>query len=344
MALAYTYIRKNQRRSQLFIVLFALSLMGFVYLATVGFYVLGGVLAHLRPTGFLTWGSTFSYAMFQASRACRWLLPLCVLVSAFWARLAIKEGADFVLARVRQVRPLLKWDAYDAYTLLENLCIRTGDPIPRLYELKDSSMNAFAVGARPEDSAIVVSSGLLEKLSRVELEGVLAHELAHIRNYDVRTMTVMVTCLAFFTFAGEYFFYGTEKYDIYEQGSIDFRNMYRPMGPLAYVGLMLMVYGYVIAPLLRLGLSRTRERLADAQAALTTRYPRGLARALWRISGDCRLEVLDNSMLLGALCIVLPEKTPNLFERLSGLASSHPPIEERICALNDMDGMFSPVH
>ena len=342
MALAYTYIRRNQRRSQLFIILFALSLVVFTYLATVGFYVLIEALAYLRPTGFLTWGSTLSLAMTKSADACRWLLPICVLVSAFWARLAIKEGVEFILGRIHHVRPLLKWDAYEAYTILETLCIRTGDPLPQLYELKDSALNAFSVGTNPKESAIVLSSGTLEKLSRTELEGVLAHELAHIRNYDVRTMTVMVTCLAFFTFAGEYFFYGMEKYDIYEQSRVDLRDI-RPMGPLAYIGLMLMIYGYVIAPLLRLGLSRARERLADAEAALTTRYPRGLARALWHMSADCRLKAMKNSMLFGALCIVVPDDKPNLFELLSGLASSHPPVEERICALNDMDGMFSPI-
>ena len=341
MALAYTYIRRNRWCSTLFIVLFALSLMLFTYLTVYGLYVLGGILSYFRPTGFLTWGSTWSRAFYQTLDTCKWVLPICVLVSAFWVRLAIKEGAEFILARVRGVRPLLKWDAEEAYTILETLCIRTGDPMPRLYELQDSSMNAFSVGARPEDAAIVLSSGLLEKLSRVQLEGVLAHELAHLRNLDVRTMTIMMTCLAFFTFAGEYFFYGTEKYDIYEQGNIDLRHVSRPMGPLAYIGLMLMIYGYFVAPLLRLGLSRTRERLADAEAALTTRYPRGLARALWQISSDCHLEALRNSLLLGALCIMTPKEKPNLFEWLSGLAASHPPVEERIRALNDMDSMFT---
>jgi len=194
----------------------------------------------------------------------------------------------------------------------------------------------------PEDAAIVLSSGLLEKLSRVQLEGVLAHELTHLRHQDVRLMTILVTCLAFFTFAGEYFFYGTEKYDIYEQSRIDLRAGWRPMGPLAYVGLMLMIYGYLVAPLIRMGLSRTRESLADAQAALTTRYPHGLASALWKMSADCRLEALDNYILLGALCIVAPFENPSLFSRLSGLAQAHPPVEERIRALNDMDGMFLP--
>lgn len=343
MPLAYTYIRRNKYCSYLFIVLFALSLLVFVFLATAGFYLLLGMLDYSRPTGFLTWQSTVSLVYSRTWATCRWLLPLCVLVSAFWARLALKEGVEFILGRVRRVRPLLKWDAYEAYTLLENLCIRTGDPMPDLYELKDSALNAFSVGTDPQHSAIVLSSALLEQLPRTELEGVLAHELAHIRHYDVRTMTVMVTCLAFFTFAGEYLFYGTEKYDIYAQGNIDFRYMSPVMGPLAYVGLMLMIYGYVVAPLLRLGLSRSRERLADAQAALTTRYPRGLARALWRISANCHLRIMSQSMLFGGLCIMTPEQKPTFFEVLSGLAYSHPPVEERICALNDMDGMFSPV-
>ena len=342
MALAYTYIRRNEIRSALFVVLFALSLLSFTYFAVYGFFVLKGVLAYFRPTGFLTFHSTLAYAFSRSLDICRWLFPFCIAVSIFWARLAIKEGAEFILARVRGVQPLLKFEAYDAYTVLENLCVRTGDIVPRLYVLQDSSMNAFSVGAVPKDAAIVLSSGLLEKLSRVQLEGVLAHELAHIRNLDVRLMTILVTCLAFFTFVGEYFFYGTEKDAIYEQSRIDFREISRPMGPLAYIGLMLMVYGYLVAPLIRLGLSRTRESLADAQAALTTRYPRGLASALWKISGDCQLETLENSTLLGVLCIVSPfSDKPSLFNRLSGLTRSHPPVEERIRALNDMDGMFS---
>lgn len=340
MAVAYEYIRRNQRQSILFALLFPLSFVLFVYLTLLGFYVLCGMLAHFRPTGLLTWGSTWAHAWQQAWQTGRWVVPIALGLSVFWSYLALKEGEEFILGRIRGVRLLSKWDAHDVHVLLENLCLSTGDIVPRLYVLEDESMNAFSVGARPEYSSIVLSSGLLKKLDRSEIEAVLAHELAHIRNYDVRMMTILITCLAFFTFTGEYLFYGTEKDDIYDENGISLGKISRPMGPLAYVGLMLLVYGYVLAPLLRMGLSRSREQLADAQAALTTRYPRALARALWHISEDSRIEALDSSVLLGAMCIETPAGTPNFFERISGLSRAHPPVEERIYVLNDMDGVF----
>lgn len=342
MAVAYAHISRNRRRSAWFIILFALSTLAFTYLATFGFFVLVGVLAYFRPTNVFTWGSVMMHAWMQTQQACCWLLPLCFGLSVFWAHLALKEGAELILGRLSGVRLLLKWDAHDTYVLLENLCIRTGDVVPRLYLLEDNSLNAFSIGTHPKNCAIVVSKGLLEKLDRVQLEAVLAHELAHIRNQDTRTMTVLVTCLAFFTFVGEYFFYIHEKEDIYEENNLSLYQIRQPFGPLAYIGLVLLMYGYVIAPLLRLGLSRTREQLADADAALMTRHPRALAKALWRISMDSRIEALDRTALLGALCIETPAKKPTWFGWFSGLYRSHPPVEDRIRALNDMDGMFSP--
>lgn len=340
MALAYDYSAQNRRKSVLLIILFALSTLVFAYLATWGFYILGGVFSYFSSTGYLTWGSTMAHALVQTLETCKWLLPLCLLVSLFWANVALNEGEDFILGRLTGVKLLPRYDEYGANTLLTNLCIRTGDYVPRVYVINDSSMNAFAVGSTPENSAVVLSKGLLKKLEYVQLEAVLAHELAHIRNGDTRLMMVLVMCLAFFTFTGEYLFYGTEKDNIYEENGIDLQRVSRPMGFLAYIGLMLLIYGYVIAPLLRCGLSRTRERLADAEAALITRHPRALAKALWRISTDSRIEALDSTVLLSAMCIASSSGKPTLFERLSGLASSHPPVEERIYALNDMDGMF----
>ena len=341
MALAYDYIARNRRRSVLLIILFAVSTLVFAYLATWGFFVVSGALAYFRPTGYLTWNSTMAQALVHTLETCQWLLPLCLGVSCFWAWVALNEGSDFVLGRISRVRPLPRYDKYGATTTLTNLCIRTGDVVPHVYMLEDKALNAFSVGSRPENAAVVLSKGLLEKLEFVQLEGVLAHELAHLRNGDTRLMMVLVMCLAFFTFVGEYLFYGTEKENIYDENKIGLERVRRPLGIWAYIGLMLLVYGYVIAPLLRLGLSRTRERLADAEAALITRHPRALARALWRISQRCELEALDSSALLGAMCIDSPSKKPSFFERISGLYRSHPPVGERIYALNDMDGMFT---
>jgi len=109
---------------------------------------------------------------------------------------------------------------------------------------------------------------------------------------------------------------------------------------LMYVGAALVAYGYLLAPFIRFALSRNYQFLADAEAVLITRYPKGLAKALWHISEDSRIEVLDRTELLGVLCVANPQAHQTFFNRISGLFQSHPPIEERICALNDMDGLF----
>lgn len=340
MATAYEYIARNKRRSIILVALFPLSFTLFGYLAVLCFYLLLGLSSYYHPTNALSFTSVWHQVFLSAHDACAWILPFCFAVAVFWAWVAFKQGDQIVLDSVPGVRPLQKWDAYDAYTLLENLCLASGDPQPQLYVLQDESMNAFAVGMSPERASIVVSSGLLKRLDRAQLEAVLAHEMAHIRNYDARLMTVVVTCVAFFTFAGEYFFYGTEKENVPDEYRDGLKSR-RPRFPLLmYVGAMLMFYGYFIAPAVRFSLSRTRESLADAEAALATRHPRALARALWLISEDSRLEALDGLSLIGAMCIERPHGKETLFERLSGIGRTHPPVEERIRALNDMDGLF----
>lgn len=340
MATAYDYIERNKRRSIVLAALFPLSFTLFAYLAVLFFYLLLGVLSYYHSTNVLSFGSVWHQAFLSAHDACAWILPFCFAVAAFWGWIALKQGDQIVLDTVPGVRVLTKWDAYDAYTLLENLCLASGEPMPTLYVLPDESMNAFAVGMSPERAGIVVSAGLLKRLDRVQLEAVLAHEMAHIRHYDTRLMAVLITCLAFFTFAGEFLFYGTEKENV-PDNYWDRIGQHRPRFPLLmYVGAMLMFYGYFIAPSIRFALSRARESLADAEAARATRHPRALARALWRVSEDSRIELLDGLDLIGAMCLERPQGKETLFERLSGVGRSHPPVEERIRALNDMDGLF----
>ena len=273
MPTAYDYIEKNKRRSRILVALFPISFVIFVYLSVLVFYSLLGLLFYIRPNNIWSLGSLFSMAFVSAHDLCKWLLPLCFALAAFWAWQAWIQGDLMILEALPSVRPLDKWEALDAYELLENLCISSGDYLPQLYLLEDDSMNAFAVGMNPMRSGIIVSSGLLKKLNRTQLEGVLAHELAHIRHYDTRLMVILVTCLAFFTFAGEMLFYGTEKEKVGSGGLSERMEPLRQVRiPLVvYIGAVLMCYGYFIAPLLRFALSRTREYQADAQAVLLTR-------------------------------------------------------------------------
>ncbi len=341
MATTYEHIKRNKIRSAVLVLLFPVSFIVFIYLSIMFLFFVGAVFNYFHPTSYLTFGSTLFVFHQKAMHICSFALPISFLIGAFWARIALKEGDKILLNRIGGVRYLHYFEAEELHRLVENLCMTIGLPKPNLYELEDESLNAFSVGVRPEESSIVLSQGLLEKLNRVQLEGVLAQQLAHIRLYDVRMMSMIIMLLAFFTFAGEYLVYGTERKNISSWKDLPSTALTAPRIPgLSYIGLVLLGYGYLIAPLIRLSLSRHYQLTADAEAALMTRYPRGLAQALWYISADSRLEALDYTELLGVLCIENPHKKESVFNRLSGLWQSHPPIEDRIRALNDMDGLF----
>ena len=340
MATAYDYIESNKRKSLIWAALFPVSLMAFAFFTIWLMYFLWGVCSYFHPTNIFSWQSIWHNIWQGSLQTSLWALPLCGGLALFWSLQALQQGDQIVLEAIPSVRMVDKWDAYDACTLLENLCLTTGDYLPKLYVLEDDSMNAFSVGMTPMHSAIVVSSGLLKHLDRVELEAVLAHELAHIRHYDTRLMVVLTVCVAFFTFCGEWLYYGEEK-DNWIGGHSGRGLVTRRRFPLfVYLGAMLMGYGYIIAPFLRFAWSKQRDFLADAQAALTTRHPRALIKALWHINRDSRIEVLEGQPMIGAMCIARPDFASTIFTRLSGLEQAHPPLEERVLALNDMDGLF----
>lgn len=342
MATVYDYIERNKRKSLILVALFPVSFALFAYISVLLGYLLWGVLRYNQSNNIWSFASLWHQSFLSAHELCKWVLPLAVGLAIFWAWQAWKQGDQIVLENVPLLRRLDKFEAYDAYTLLENLCISTGDYMPQLYVIDDDSMNAFAVGMDPMHGGIVLSSGLLKNLDRVQLEAVLAHELAHIRHYDTRVMVIIITCVAFFTFAGEMLFFGQERDSIGEGFAENVAPFQRTRGMplLVYVGGMLLIYGYFLAPFLRFALSRTCESLADGQAVLATRHPRALISALWKIEKDSRIEALDTNSLLGGLCIARPKGEETLFERLSGIGRTHPPIEERIRDLNDMDGLF----
>lgn len=232
--------------------------------------------------------------------------------------------SDSVALASSGARPLPREQAPELYRVVENLCIASGTTMPRVYLIQDESMNAFATGRNPEHAAIAVTSGLLQRLDKSEVEGVLAHELSHIRNDDILVMTLAVVFAGAIGMLGNLFF---------RIGGFTNRGRSREGNGgaiFALVGLALLILAPIGATLLRLAVSRQREYLADASAALLTRYPEGLAKALKKISGDPIIERASSST--AHLFIANPLR-PGLMERLF---STHPPIADRIARLERM--------
>jgi len=247
----------------------------------------------------------------------------CWVLASVWMAISYFFGDKWLLSGAGAV-PISEQNFPEIYRLVENLCLSRGLPVPRIFLMQDDSLNAFATGRDPQHASIVLTTGIVAKLDRAELEGVIAHELSHVENRDIRLMLICVAGIAFFAFVGEV---------LVRSGSRSKKN-----GALVLVvGLVFLLYGYIFAPLIRLALSRRREYQADASAALMTRNPAALASALRKISGDCRVEALDKHASMAAMCIANPLKSSAW---LSNLMATHPPIEKRIAALEEMDRGF----
>jgi len=212
--------------------------------------------------------------------------------------------------------------------LVENLCITAGLPTPKVYLIKDIAPNAFAVGRDPKHASIALTVGLVDKLDKVELEGVIAHELAHIKNYDILLITVVITLLGVITLLADWMWRGRMFGGQNSNGKNSSNNV------LLLVGLVLMILSPIFARLIYFAISRQREYLADANGVLLTRYPEGLTSALKKISDDKNQLRLANRATAG-LYIVNP------FRKMSGVTvelwSTHPPIQKRIVALTHMN-------
>lgn len=220
------------------------------------------------------------------------------------------------------------------HNLVEGLCIASGLPKPRLYIVDDPAPNAFSTGRNPKHAAIAVTSGLLEKMNRVELEGVLAHELSHIRNYDVLVMTLAVTMVGIIALLSDFFLRwmfwgGARRSDNNDSGVIGL--------VFALFGFFLLIFAPIIASLMQFAVSRRREYLADASGVQMTRYPPGLISALEKLKDD-PTSVHTASKATAHLWIEEPldKDTNKAHTRLNHLFDTHPPIDDRIRALEAM--------
>lgn len=243
--------------------------------------------------------------------------------SAIYALFSYFGSAKAALAFNGAV-PIKKQDNPRLWRIVENLAITEGLPTPKIYIMQDMGLNAFATGRDPEHASVAVTTGLLDALEDSELQGVMAHELGHVKNYDIRVSMVVFGLVAIISIMADIFlrmsFFGGGRRD--EKGS---------GGILAIAGIVAMIIAPVVAILIQSAISRKREYLADATGALTTRYPEGLASALEKISVGGSATNRQNTST--AHLFFANPLSKNSF---SGFFSTHPPIEERIVRLRAM--------
>ncbi len=258
------------------------------------------------------------------------LILILAIILSFISAFASYWYSDKVVIALSGAKPVKKEENPELYRLVENLCITAGLPMPKLYIMEETQPNAFATGRNPKHSAIVVTRGLLNKLERTELEGVLAHELAHIGNRDILLSSMVVVLVGIVVYLADLFWRMLFWGGIYSRDRDS-----KAQALLLVLGLILAILAPILAQLIRFAISRRREFLADATGALLTRYPEGLARALEKIAQD-QTPMQRASQATAHLFFANPFKGKQARSWLTNLFSTHPPIEERIKALRSM--------
>ena len=251
------------------------------------------------------------------------ILSLTMSFSSYWY-------SDKIVLSMAGAKLIKKSDNPILYRTVENLCIADGLPFPKIYIMDEKQPNAFATGRNAEHAVVVVTQGLLDKLEKVELEGVLAHELSHIKNKDMLLQTAIVVLVGVIAIASNIFL----RISFYGGGS-----RRESKGNLGIIILLLGILAAILAPLaaslIKLAISRKREFLADASGALLTRYPEGLARALEKIADDPN-PIRKANNATAHLYVASPFRGKQSKSWFTKLYATHPPIEERIKALRGM--------
>jgi heat shock protein HtpX len=261
------------------------------------------------------------------------ILVIAVLFSSVSAFVSYYFSDSITLA-LSQAKEIDRKSAPELFRTVENLTIAAGLPMPRVYIIDDTAPNAFATGRDPKHAVVCVTTGILDKLEKQELEGVIAHELSHIGNYDIRVMTLVVVLVGTITLLADWMlrasFFGGRRRSNDNGGNIG--------AILMLAGVILAILSPVIATLIKLAVSRKREYLADSSGALLTRYPEGLARALEKISGDHEpLEAANKATAHMFIVNPLKDSKGSSVGWFAGLFNTHPPIADRIKRLREMN-------
>lgn len=258
-------------------------------------------------------------------------LIFAAIFSIVMALTSYYKGDKIALAASGAKGPISKNDNAYVYRMVENLSITAGMPTPKVYLIKDPAINAFATGRNPEHASVAVTTGAIEKLENEELEGVMAHELSHVKNYDILVMTVVIVLIGIIALLSDWFiriqFWGGGRRRDSSSGGNQLQMI------LIIVGVILLILSPIIGKLIQLAISRKREYLADASGSLLTRYPAGLASALEKIkSENMALKKANNA----TAHLFFASPFGRTKHAMSKLFATHPPIDERITALKKM--------
>lgn len=254
-------------------------------------------------------------------------LPIALTFSLVTSLGSYFYGDKLVLF-MNGARPADKKKDFNFYTSVENLAIASGLPMPKLYVIESNAMNAFATGRDPQHAVVCATRGLLERLDRSDIEGVIAHELSHVKNYDIRVMLIVSVLVGVVAYMADFFMRSLW----WGRGN---RDNKRGGGIIMVLALTVALISPFVAMLIQLAISRRREYLADASGVLLTRNPEGLADALEKIKNDSqKLETASTGT--AHLFISNPFKSKNVSGFLTNLFNTHPPIEERIRILRSM--------
>ena len=292
----YSHVDSNQRKTWFYIIGFLIFIIG-----------IGWLISYFMQTWTILWFAV--------------IISILLSFFSYWY-------SDKIVLGISKAKLIEKKDNPELYRLVENLCITAGLPLPKIYIINEAQPNAFATGRDPKHGVIAVTTGLLEQLDRTELEGVIAHELAHIGNKDVLLVTMVVTMVGIVVIITDFFF------RIAFWGGGD-RNGGQARLIMIAIALALAILAPLLAQIMKMAISRKREFLADASGALLTRYPEGLARALEKISKD-RTPLTVANDATSHLFIACPFKGKENKRWLHRLFMTHPPIEDRLMALRGM--------
>lgn len=298
----YQLVAQNKRKS---------------WLVIVGFTLFVGIAA---------WLMTYSFGYDLSLVGVALIFSGIISLGSYWF-------SDTVVLAVSKARPASREEFFDFYTVAENLSMSLQIPVPKLYVIDDTAMNAFATGRDPKHSAVVATTGLLSRLDRAEIEGVVAHELAHVTNYDILLMSIVSILVGFIALLADWllrisFLGGGKRRDSRESGQIEMI--------LGLVGFILVLLSPLIANLIKLAISRKREFLADASGVAITKNPLGLISALSKISQDQEpLEAANKATAHLYISDPLKNQKGGV-GWFANMFNTHPPVEERIQALQSI--------